>query len=83
MSTQPTEKAALPLRPVAVSAALRAALEQQAARAGLSINELVTRYAAAAAATRQPDLRDIFETGDMVENAAITGLPVVDGRFGA
>lgn len=81
MSTQPTEKAALPLRPITVSAALRAALEQQAARAGLSITELCVRYAATAAAVRHPELDSIFEDGDLADNVAITGLPVSDGRF--
>lgn len=83
MSIPENEKAALPLRPVTVSAALRAALEQQAARAGLSITELVVRYSAAVAAYRQPDLTTIFETGDMADNRAITGVPVTDGRFSA
>jgi|GEM_PF-6509473 len=81
MSLPNTETAALPLRPVTVSAALRAALEQQAARAGLSINELVVRYSAAVAAYRQPDLRSVFETDDMIDNPAVAGIPVTDGRF--
>lgn len=81
MSIPENEKAALPLRPVTVSAALRAALEQQAARAGLSINELVVRYSAAVAARRQPDLTSIFEAEDMMDNAAVAGIPVTDGRF--
>jgi len=83
MSLPKTETATLPLRPVAVSASLRAVLEQQAARAGLSINELVVRYSATVAARREPDLTSIFEADDMMDNRAITGVPVIDGRFSA
>ncbi|MCV9906664.1 hypothetical protein OIV19_03415 [Brucella sp. HL-2] len=76
-----SEKAVLPLRAVTVTSSLRAALEKQAARSGLSITELVTRYAAGVIALRESDISGVFEPGDLADNQAIAPLLVTNGRF--
>ncbi|WP_041594774.1 hypothetical protein [Brucella microti] len=75
-----SDKAILPLRQTAVTAAFKAAIEKQAARAGLSVNEYVVRAAAQSITIRDTSLPGIFEAGDLAD---ATMMPVIDGRFPA